>query len=125
MPFSEKDPQYWIEIAGLDETSAEILHREGGPASISAYHYHQAAEKLLKGAILATGSMFPFVHDLRRLHSLLSQARPDLPNVEDSIDELQSAYRNLRYPHEGTIDAAGLERIRTAYFAIATALRPR
>jgi HEPN domain-containing protein len=124
MPLSDTDPQYWLEIAGLDEMSPEILRREGGPASISAYHYHQAAEKLLKGAILSTGSMFPFVHDLRRLHSLLNQSRPDLPNIEDSVDELQSVYNNLRYPHEGTIDKAGLERVRAAYLTIATAIHP-
>jgi hypothetical protein len=36
MPLNDKDPRYWLEIAGLDEMSAEILRREGGPASIGS-----------------------------------------------------------------------------------------
>jgi HEPN domain-containing protein len=90
MPLNDKSPGYWLENSMLDEQSAEILRRENGPASISAYHYHQAAEKLIKGAILASGAMFFFIHDLGRLYVILYDSRPDLPDIRASVEKLQS-----------------------------------
>jgi HEPN domain-containing protein len=101
MQLDDKAPEYWYFLASQDEESAEILRREQGPLGICAYHYHQAAEKKLKGAILAARSVFPYIHDLRRLYGILRIARPDLPDLADPIEELQSAYTDLRYPREG------------------------
>ena len=70
MPHNDSDPQYWFELAEDDEKSARILVREGAAPDIAAYHFHQAAEKYLKGLIAAKGGEIPRVHDLERLFKL-------------------------------------------------------
>jgi HEPN domain-containing protein len=125
MQLDDKVPEYWYFLASQDEESAEILRREKGPLGVCAYHYHQAAEKKLKGAILAARSAFPYIHDLRRLYGILRVARPDLPDLADPIEELQSAYTDLRYPREEVLDIAAMERVRSAYLEIAAALKPQ
>jgi HEPN domain-containing protein len=108
MRLDDKAPEYWYFLASQDEQSAEILRREKGLLGICAYHYHQAAEKKLKGAILAARSASPYIHDLRRLYGILRLVNPDLPNLADPIEESQSAYTDLRYPREGILDIAAM-----------------
>ena len=123
MPLSDSDCRYWFELAERDAESAEILRREKGPAEISAYHYHQAAEKLFKGAILRSGRTFPFIHDLQRLYGILRDSDPNLPNIAEAVVDLQSAYGSLRYPRGDRLSAERLENIREAYRSIAAAIR--
>ncbi|OHD78834.1 MAG: hypothetical protein A3J97_01695 [Spirochaetes bacterium RIFOXYC1_FULL_54_7] len=122
MPLSDSDPKYWFELASRDEESAEILRREVGPREITAYHYHQAAEKLLKGAILLNSTKFPFIHDLQRLYGILREVAPKLPEISDAIIELQSMYTDFRYPHGDLVDARRLEKAHTAYILIKSAI---
>jgi HEPN domain-containing protein len=123
MPLSDSDPKYWFELALRDEESAEILRRELGPREIAAYHYHQAAEKLLKGAILSNRIRFPFIHDLQRLYGVLRQVAPDFPEISDAVIELQSMYTDFRYPHGDLVDAPRLEKAHAAYELIKSAIR--
>ena len=118
---NDKVPEYWYGLAAQDEESAEILWREKGPHGICAYHYHQAAEKRFKASILAAGSTFPFIHDLRRLYALARIALPDIPDLADAVEELQSVYTDLRYPREDVLDVPGLECVRNAYLVVAKA----
>jgi HEPN domain-containing protein len=122
MPLNDKVPDYWYDLAAQDEESAEILLRENGPRGICAYHYHQAAEKRLKGAILERGSSFPFIHDLRRLYAIARLGHPGFPDLSDAVEELQSMYADLRYPREGVLDDRGLQNARNACQAIAVAI---
>jgi HEPN domain-containing protein len=122
MPLSDGDPKYWFELASRDEESAEILRRELGPREIAAYHYHQAAEKLLKGAILSNKTKFPFIHDLQRLYGILRKVAPELLELSDAIIELQSMYTDFRYPHGDLVDAIRLEKAHAAYELIKSAI---
>lgn len=115
---SDASPEYWIELAALDEEGAEILRREGGPAEICAYHYHQAAEKLLKGAILKTGRSFPFIHDIQRLYLMWGQSTDTSGGPDAAIVRLQAAYTKLRYPIGDRLTMQDLEEIRAAFLFI-------
>jgi len=111
MQLDDKVPEYWYFLASQDEESAEILRREKGPLGVCAYHYHQAAEKKTEGRHSRSTIGFPYIHDLRRLYGILRVARPDLPDLADPIEELQSAYTDLRYPREEVLDIAAMERV--------------
>jgi HEPN domain-containing protein len=116
MPHSDKDPEYWFDLARSDEISARILARESGPPEIAAYHYHQAVEKLLKGLIARSGIEIPRIHDLDRL-LLVAQKRGDIP-VEllfDPVSLIQSYYADLRYPRGDRITVMDLAKIADAY----------
>jgi HEPN domain-containing protein len=123
MPLNDKAPEYWYTLAAQDEESAEILKREHGPLTVCAYHFHQAAEKLLKGAILESGASFPFIHNLRRLYELLRLARDDAPDISSAIEDLEEVYADLRYPQEDTLSQDRLEGIRSSYRTIFLAVK--
>jgi HEPN domain-containing protein len=108
MPLNDKDPEYWFNLAEKDEISAEILRRESGPPEISAYHYHQAAEKMLKGALLLSHASVPFIHDLQRLYGILRECNDELADISSEVINLQSSYADLRYPRGDTLDALEL-----------------
>jgi HEPN domain-containing protein len=120
-----KEPAYWLALAARDAESAEILMKESGPAEISAYHFHQAAEKLLKGAILEAGQTFPFIHDLQRLYGILRIADSTIPDIAKPIVELQLVYGDLRYPKGGEFDRRDLERIREAWLSVKASIGPK
>jgi HEPN domain-containing protein len=122
MPLSDSDPKYWFELALRDAESGDILRRESGPKEIAAYHYHQAAEKLLKGAILSGDARFPYIHDLQRLYGVLREAVPGLPDISDAVIDLQSMYTVFRYPHGDMIDEGRLDRAYAAYRMIKSAI---
>jgi HEPN domain-containing protein len=122
MRLNDREPSYWFNLAARDFESAEILLSSLGPAEISAYHYHQAAEKLLKGAILEAGTDFPFIHDLQRLYGLLRVANPAIPDIAESVVELQTIYADLRYPRGGEFDPQDLQCVREAYLSLRTAI---
>jgi|SRR5208282_1655495 len=118
MPLNDKASEYRYTLAAQDEESAEILRRERGPLTVFAYHLHQAAEKLLKGAILESGASFPFIRNLRRLYELLRLARDDVPDISSAIEDLEEVYADLRYPQEDALTRDRLEDIRTSYQSI-------
>ena len=122
MPLSDSDPKYWFELAARDADSAEILRREAGPREIAAYHFHQAAEKLLKGAILSGKAKFPFIHDLQRLYGILRETVPEYLDISDAVIDLQSMYSDFRYPHGDLIDESRLDRAHAAYITIKSAI---
>lgn len=124
MPLNDSDPEYWFELANRDADSGDILRREAGPSEIAAYHYHQVAEKMLKGAILSNQARFPYIHDLQRLYGILREAVPEYPDLTDAIIDLQSMYTAFRYPHGDQIDKRRLEKAHAAYTIIRSAILP-
>jgi HEPN domain-containing protein len=124
MPLNDSDPQYWYDLAARDAQSGDILRREQGPREIAAYHYHQAAEKLLKGTILSGKTRFPYIHDLQRLYGILREAVPTFPDMSDAVIDLQSMYTDFRYPHGDLVDEDRLEKAHAAYVFIKTTILP-
>jgi len=123
MPLNDKDPEYWFNLAEKDEISAEILRRESGPPEISAYHYHQAVEKMLKGSLLLSHAGVPFIHDLQRLYGILRECNSELTDISNEIINLQSAYADLRYPRGDTLDELELLHLFADYSVIKKALQ--
>lgn len=96
--------------------SARILAREGAPADIAAYHFHQAVEKTLKGVIAEKGGEIPCVHDLERLFKVVERLGSDFhPNDFDAVSLIQSYYSDLRYPRGERLCRPDLDRIVAAY----------
>jgi HEPN domain-containing protein len=58
----------------------------------------QAAEKAIKGVLIARGIAFPYVHDLARLLDLLEQAGEEVPPSVADADRLTRFAFATRYP---------------------------
>jgi HEPN domain-containing protein len=56
--------------------------------AIVGFHAQQAAEKLLKAALAATGNDFPFTHNLAALAQLCEDAAIELPSALGEVDLL-------------------------------------
>ena len=86
----------WLQRAQYDLLSARHLRtNERIPGGVAAFHYQQAAEKALKGLILAGGSDPERTHDLR---ALLTRV-PRLSDLdEDAAESLTSFAVLARYP---------------------------
>ena len=89
---------HWLALALGDLKAAEILLRDLGiPAREAAEHAQQAAEKALKGAIVATGNAPPWTHDLEVLvpHA---PATSRVHALDVHLGRLSDAYSAARYP---------------------------
>ena len=64
---NEKVVKEWIQRAFDDLESAELLLKESDKYEISAYHSHQAIEKMIKAELIKNGETFRFIHDLNAL----------------------------------------------------------
>lgn len=100
---SDKTPEYWFLISKHDSESADSLLAINGYADIIIYHFHQAVEKLLKGYCIKEGISFPFIHDLERLYSLLSEKHPKYVGVDEQIIILNNYTSQLRYPESDNL----------------------
>ena len=116
MPLNDRDCAYRYSLARDDEKSVRILAREGGPSDIAAFHFHQAVEKTLKGAIAEKGGDIPRIHDLERLFKTVERSGFEFkPGDFDSVAPIQSYYSDLRYPRGERLGQQDLERIIIAY----------
>ena len=89
---------HWLAIALGDLKAAEkLLHDLGIPAREAAEHAQQAAEKALKGAIVATGNAPPWTHDLEVLAPLVP-ATSRVHALDVRLGRLSEAYSAARYP---------------------------
>lgn len=62
------------------------------------FNAQQAAEKAIKGVLLARNIAFPNVHDLRRLRSLLGPTTADVPFSAEDMGWLTPFAAGMRYP---------------------------
>jgi HEPN domain-containing protein len=78
MPPESAEPmvRQFVEKAEHDLAAARILANEAGLAGIVCFHCQQAVEKMLKAALLASGSEPPRTHDLGFLLEMLEAIRP-------------------------------------------------
>lgn len=89
--------QEWLDKAGADLESAEVLIKETDNYDIVAYHSHQAVEKYFKALLLENNIAFKYVHDLNALFLDVVGFLPTKP-LEEEISFLNSLYPRLRYP---------------------------
>ncbi len=69
--------QEWLDKAAEDEETVRLVSENGGPWAVAAFHLQQAAEKILKAALIESGVLPPRTHDLTSLLELFSGAPPD------------------------------------------------
>ena len=79
----------WLEMARMDLRSAEfLLDMRPLPIEIICFHCEQAAEKMLKGVLVASDTEPPRTHDLSTLCKLCAEADAEYDSLLDSCVEL-------------------------------------
>lgn len=87
----------WIQRALDDLESAELILKESDKYEISAYHSHQAIEKMIKAELIRRGKTFRFIHDINALFTQLFKGAVG-QELFDEISFVNSLYPRLRYP---------------------------
>jgi HEPN domain-containing protein len=91
----------WFERARRDLRAAAVDMGAQPPLSgDAAFHCQQAAEKAVKGLLVARGIPFPKTHDIRALADLVETEDPDLDALLDRAAELTEYAWRFRYPGE-------------------------
>jgi HEPN domain-containing protein len=92
----------WLEIASEDLRVAHACLRLDEPAvGAAAFHCQQAAEKLMKGLLVAAGRSFRKTHDLDELANEAVAAFPALRAKLDVCRPFTQWGTILRYPEIG------------------------
>lgn len=90
----------WIEKAGNDLRTAEILLEEDGPTDTLCFHCQQAVEKYLKAFLTFKKLPFKKIHDLTILGKLVAKQNKDFSDYLDDCKILNAYYIESRYPPE-------------------------
>lgn len=89
----------WIEKADEDIASARLLATAEPPLlGIAAYHCQQAAEKLLKAVLVASGRPVRKTHYLNEHGLAVIEARPDLASLVEPLRPRTTWGFVFRYP---------------------------
>lgn len=95
--FGPDDSREWINRARSNLTQART-RAQGVYLEDLCYLAQQAAEKAIKGLLLAVNQDFPYTHDLSRLLSLFEGTNIQVPDrIKESVTLSQFAYVT-RYP---------------------------
>ena len=95
-----EEAQGWFHKAESDLATARRTAASEGPYDTACFHAQQAAEKYLKGFLIACGQGFPHTHDLENLFGGLSMAC-------DFADLVQNGFCTRPVAHQRH-DLAGL-----------------
>lgn len=107
----------WFAYADEDLRVAEhCLAAEQPLLGPSAYHCQQAAEKLIKGLLIAAAKPIPRVHDLKFLSACAAPEYPELKDLMLALRELTVWGLAYRYPaeEEGAAEPPTLQTLRQA-----------
>lgn len=95
------DPGGWFEKADQDmEMARRALDPKGPLPAMACYHAQQAAEKYLKGYLVARQVQFRFVHDLVYLVQLCAEQDPSFRELLPTGEVLGEYATRVRYPLE-------------------------
>lgn len=89
-------------LAVVDDDLRQVVNNLHGPLPSlagAAYHCQQAAEKLVKAALVETRTVFPKTHDIGALVGLLPDSHP-LKNQLADLSKLTPYGVAYRYPAE-------------------------
>ncbi|MBI5620828.1 HEPN domain-containing protein [Candidatus Gottesmanbacteria bacterium] len=90
-------PADWLFFADSDFTLAKKALEEH-IFHLVCFHTQQAAEKLLKAALIARGEMPPKTHALRELYLLVVKYAPELEAHFPALKRFDRYYMPTRYP---------------------------
>lgn len=95
----------WLDMAEMDLNAAEyLLDMRPVPVEIICYHCEQAAEKLLKGALIHFDIEPPKTHDLIQLCKLCCNVDGRFEELIDPCVELTPYGVQVRYPSNLELD---------------------
>ena len=95
----------WLDFAEMDLNAAEyLLDMRPLPVEIICYHCEQAAEKLLKGALVHFNVDPPRTHDLIQLCKLCSDMDARFEALADACVDLTPYGVQVRYPSDLELD---------------------
>ena len=104
------DSSEWLDFARMDLQSAKyLLNMYPVPIEIICYHCEQAAEKMLKGALIAMDVDPPKTHDLVLLCKLCSETDSEYLSLLDSCIELTPYGVQARYPAQLELDESDMK----------------
>jgi len=90
----------WLRQARSDFEVAELTEQRGFHSQ-ACYHYGQAAEKALKGLLIALGTLPPYSHSLDRLVDALSEQGIDTDPLQGlHLKALTRMNSETRYPRD-------------------------
>ncbi|MDZ3835917.1 MAG: HEPN domain-containing protein [Rhodospirillales bacterium] len=110
-----EEARRWFARADDDLAAARLL-LDAQPAIVrlAAFHCQQAAEKLLKGLLIAARMTAPKSHDLAALAPGVTAAFPAVTEIVGALRRLGSWYVAARYPDVEEIEAALVEKSSSA-----------
>jgi HEPN domain-containing protein len=96
-PDKALDPGEWLRRARSNLNLAAV-QGSGIYLEDLCFEAQQAAEKAIKGVLVARGVQFPYIHDLGRLLKLLRDAGERIPDSVRHAKRLTVFAVGLRYP---------------------------
>ena len=91
-------PEDWFDHAEADLDAAEILFKHGRNPAVAAMHIQQAAEKALKGFLIARGWKLKRTHDLIQLLNQAVKYDSRFEKYRRFCEEATAYFFEARYP---------------------------
>ena len=100
-PHPAGSPEHWLLHARCDLRAGIVLRADSWVLSEHAcFHFQQAAEKALKGVLVARGLDFPRTHDVRQLLAMLITSGMRVPREVQRAEVLTPYAVQTRYPED-------------------------
>jgi HEPN domain-containing protein len=95
--FPPDDPREWLNRARSNLALAQ-MHLPEAYLEDLCFQAQQAAEKAIKALLIKQGVVFPYVHDLARLLTILEEAGEPIPETIRNAEALTRYAVMTRYP---------------------------
>lgn len=103
---SNSDVDRWLASADEDLKAAELLSA-AGILGLACFHCQQAAEKALKGLLMARSGTYPKSHSLEQLVLMGGVTKDERRAWRAACQRLDEFYLPFRYPDAAPADSAG------------------
>lgn len=103
----------WFAKGDKDIKNAEFLLKSRRDLETVAFHTQQAAEKYLKGFLIAQGKELAMIHDLVTLLRDAIELNSEFIQFKEAVKEITNFYFESRYPMGYEVEYAE-EEIKTA-----------
>ena len=94
----ESNPAHWFAFAAERLLAADLLSRHDGTSASSVEALQEAAERYLKGYLIAKGWTLKRTHDLKVLVRDAAAHAPDFLRFLDLADSLTAEFFEQHYP---------------------------
>jgi HEPN domain-containing protein len=95
----KKQVEFWLDFAEKDIKAAKKLAEDPELTQSTAFHCHQAVEKMIKAVLESGDHRIPKIHDLEVLLSR-AEAILKLAINEEVLKKLNEVYIDSRYPSD-------------------------